>query len=155
MNNTVIHGLYDTVPHPPQSYLGPSHTFRSADGGGNNLQNPDLGRAGTPYARSVQGKAGLPRTSLPDAGLIFDTILRRKGVRLAAPLTYLTTDSQIHIASKPFRRNVQLDLCFCIYRHTLFVPHEFQEHLYQRFKLISRFESSLWQQYISFISRPL
>ncbi|KAG5636744.1 hypothetical protein H0H81_007002 [Sphagnurus paluster] len=80
LNNSVINTLYTTVPHPPASYLGPEHSFRQADGGGNNLQNPDIGRAGRPYSRSVQGKAGLPRTSLPDSGLIFDTILKRKGM---------------------------------------------------------------------------
>jgi hypothetical protein len=79
LNNTVIDTLYNTVPHPPASYLGPQYSFRQADGGANNLLNHDIGRAGTPYSRSVQGKAGLPRSSLPDAGLIFDTILKRKG----------------------------------------------------------------------------
>ena len=81
LNNDVISTLYNTVPHPNASYLGPN-SFRAADGGGNDLQNPDVGRAGMPYARSVQGKAGLPPSSLPDPGLIFDTILKRKGVRI-------------------------------------------------------------------------
>ncbi|RDB14949.1 Psi-producing oxygenase A [Hypsizygus marmoreus] len=81
LNNTVINTLYNTVPHPPASYLGPAHCYRHADGGGNNLDNPDIGRAGTPYSRSVQGKAGLPRSSLPDPGLIFDTILQRNGTQ--------------------------------------------------------------------------
>jgi len=81
MNDTVINTLYNTVPHPPASYLSPEFSYRHADGGSNNIQAPDIGRAGTPYARSVQGKAGLPRSSLPDPGLIFDTILKRKGVR--------------------------------------------------------------------------
>ncbi|KAG5648767.1 hypothetical protein DXG03_000115 [Asterophora parasitica] len=80
LNNTVINTLYNTVPHPPASYLGPTNSFRQADGGGNNLGNPDVGRAGTPYARSVQGRAGLPKSSLPDPGLIFDSILKRKGM---------------------------------------------------------------------------
>uniref|UniRef100_A0A8H8CDX0 Heme peroxidase n=1 Tax=Psilocybe cubensis TaxID=181762 RepID=A0A8H8CDX0_PSICU len=79
LNNSVIDTLYNTVPHPVASYLGPSFSYRHADGGANNIQTPDIGRAGTPYARSVQGKAGLPRSSLPDAGLVFDTILKRKG----------------------------------------------------------------------------
>jgi linoleate 10R-lipoxygenase len=81
LNDKVIGSLYNTIPHPPASFLGPAHCFRQADGGGNNLLNPDLGRSGTPYARSVQGKAGLPKTSLPDAGLVYDTILKRAGVR--------------------------------------------------------------------------
>lgn len=80
MNNSLINTLYNTIPHPPASYLGPENCFRHADGSGNNLENADLGRAGTPYARSVQGKAGLPRTSLPDPGMIFDMILQRKEV---------------------------------------------------------------------------
>ena len=80
LNDSVIGTLYNTVPHPVASYVGPNHSFRHADGGSNNLQDPDYGRAGTPYARSVQGKAGLPITSLPDAGLIFDAILKRKSV---------------------------------------------------------------------------
>ncbi|KAG6861378.1 hypothetical protein C0995_000784 [Termitomyces sp. Mi166 len=81
MNNRLINVLYNTVPHPPASYLGLQSSFRHADGGGNNFQDPNLGRAGMPYARSVQGKAGLPRTSLPDPGLVFDTILKRHKIR--------------------------------------------------------------------------
>jgi len=80
LNDTVIGTLYNTVPHPVASHIGPEHSFRHADGGLNNLQDHDIGRAGTPYARSVQGKAGLPISSLPDAGLIFDAILKRKSV---------------------------------------------------------------------------
>jgi len=80
LNDTVIGTLYNTIPHPPASYLGANYCFRHADGGGNDLTDPDLGRAGTAYARSVQGKAGLPRSSLPDPGLVFDTILKRNGM---------------------------------------------------------------------------
>ncbi|KAG6815996.1 hypothetical protein H0H87_009602, partial [Tephrocybe sp. NHM501043] len=80
LNNAAIGLLYDTIPHPPEAFLGPEYTFRQADGGGNNLENPNMGRAGTAYARSVQGKTGLPSTSLPDAGLIFDSVLKRKGI---------------------------------------------------------------------------
>jgi linoleate 10R-lipoxygenase len=87
LNDGVISTLYNTVPHPTASYLG-STSFRQADGGGNNLSNPDVGRAGTPYSRSVQGRAGLPRSSLPDPGLIFDTVLKRKGVSISFPLQY-------------------------------------------------------------------
>ena len=65
---------------PPASYLGPSHSFRQADGGGNNLQYPDLGRAGFAYSRSVQGKWCMPPETLPDPGLIFDTLLKRRAV---------------------------------------------------------------------------
>ncbi|KAG6873168.1 hypothetical protein C0995_002017 [Termitomyces sp. Mi166 len=80
LNDNMINVLYNTIPHPSAAFLGPEHCFRQADGSGNNLLNPDYGRAGTPYARSVQAKSGLPHSSLPDAGLIFDSILSRKGI---------------------------------------------------------------------------
>ncbi|KAJ7448053.1 heme peroxidase [Mycena latifolia] len=63
---------------PPAALLGPIHSFRRADGGGNNLESPDLGRAGMPYARSVQGKWCIEPTSLPDPGLIFDTLMKAR-----------------------------------------------------------------------------
>jgi hypothetical protein len=68
------------VPHPPAAFLGPSHVFRAPDGGGNCLEDPDRGRAGTAYARSVQTKFAQPRSALPDPGLIFDTLLKRRGI---------------------------------------------------------------------------
>ena len=37
--------------------------------------------AGAPYVRSVQQANPLPRDQLPDAGLVFDTLLRRDEVR--------------------------------------------------------------------------
>jgi hypothetical protein len=40
-----------------------------------------MGRAGMPYARSVQQMHPLPLNRLPDAGLVFDTLLRRQKVR--------------------------------------------------------------------------
>jgi hypothetical protein len=68
---------------PPSGCLSrPSHFFRQADGGGNCLQDPDIGRAGTCYARSVQSQFSYPPTSLPDPGLVFDTILKRREVRI-------------------------------------------------------------------------
>lgn len=39
---------------------------------------PQLGRAGTPYARDVENKNPLPANALPDPGLVFDTLLRAK-----------------------------------------------------------------------------
>lgn len=41
---------------------------------------PEMGKAGTPYARSVQQAHPLPANELPDAGLLFDTLLRRDKV---------------------------------------------------------------------------
>jgi linoleate 10R-lipoxygenase len=39
-----------------------------------------MGKAGMPYARSVQQMHPLPLNRLPDAGLVFDTLLRREKV---------------------------------------------------------------------------
>lgn len=39
-----------------------------------------MGKAHTPYARSVQQTHPLPRNELPDAGLVFDTLLKRDKV---------------------------------------------------------------------------
>jgi linoleate 10R-lipoxygenase len=79
--NTAVGLLYNSIPHPPAAYLGPEYTFRHADGGMNNIHRPDLGRAGTRYARSVQPKNCIHPSSLPDPGLIFDTLLRARDVR--------------------------------------------------------------------------
>ncbi|KAJ8518487.1 hypothetical protein ONZ45_g4459 [Pleurotus djamor] len=78
LNDTIIGGLYDTIPHPPAAYLGPQYAWRQADGSNNSLQDPSCGQAGRPYARSVQAKNNLPRTSLPDPGLVFDTLLKKR-----------------------------------------------------------------------------
>lgn len=76
--------LYNTIPHPPISYLGPEYTFRQADGGNNNILEPDFGRAGTRYSRSAQPRRCRPDHVLPDPGLVFDTLLRRKGVGITS-----------------------------------------------------------------------
>ncbi|KAJ7103706.1 heme peroxidase [Mycena crocata] len=76
--DSAISLLYKTVPHPPATLMGPTHSFRGADGGGNNHLTPDLGRAGMPYARSVQGKWCIDPTSLPEPGLIFDTLMKSR-----------------------------------------------------------------------------
>ncbi|TFK63860.1 heme peroxidase [Pluteus cervinus] len=78
LSDAAIATLYDTLPHPPATYVGPENAFRHADGGGNNVDFPSLGQAGRPYARSVQGKYCIAPTSLPDPGLVFDTLLKRQ-----------------------------------------------------------------------------
>ncbi|KAF7300861.1 Heme peroxidase [Mycena kentingensis (nom. inval.)] len=70
--------LYNTIPHPPATSLGPQYTYRQADGGGNNIQNPEIGQAGTPYARSVQTRSAIAPNALPDPGLVFDTLMRAR-----------------------------------------------------------------------------
>ena len=85
MANHAVGMLYESIPHPPAAYLGPEYSFRQSDGGNNNINLPNLGRAGARYARSVQGKTCIPQESLPDPGLMFDTLLRARNVRVFFP----------------------------------------------------------------------
>ena len=104
LNNDAITLLYQTLPHPPATYIGDrskfnaasaaedntvppevkrvrsDFKFRAADGAGNNPFVPDLGRAGTPYARSVQNKYPISPNSLPDTGVVFDALLKARDV---------------------------------------------------------------------------
>lgn len=54
------------------------YAFRSADGSNYNPSSPSMGRAGSPYARSVPSANCAPASALPDPGLVFDTLLRRQ-----------------------------------------------------------------------------
>ncbi|KAK0467084.1 linoleate diol synthase [Desarmillaria tabescens] len=74
LQNKVIALLYNDLSHPPATYLGNEYKFRKADGSNNNVLASDMGKAGTPYARSVQQTHPLPRRNMPDSGLIFDTL---------------------------------------------------------------------------------
>ncbi|KAF7796357.1 hypothetical protein EIP86_007534 [Pleurotus ostreatoroseus] len=78
LQNAVVELLYSDLPHPAGTYVGTEYSWRSADGSGNNLSDADMGKANTPYSRSVQQLHPLPANSLPDPGLIFDTLLRRE-----------------------------------------------------------------------------
>lgn len=54
------------------------YAFRNADGSEYNPLFPTLGKAGSPYARSVASSNVTPARTLPDAGLVFDTLLKRE-----------------------------------------------------------------------------
>jgi hypothetical protein len=77
LQNSIVELLYNDLPHPAATYIGNQYAWRTADGSYNNVSVPDMGKAGTPYARSVQQAHPLPKNSLPDPGLIFDTLLKR------------------------------------------------------------------------------
>lgn len=83
--------VYNDLSHPPSGYLSTpksvvtnsslehvKYAYRSADGSNYNPLAPTLGQAGSPYARSVPSTNIVPKSALPDAGLVFDTLLRRK-----------------------------------------------------------------------------
>lgn len=108
LNDQVITTLYNTLPHPPATYVGTDYldgtpsptaripemkqsaaagpvpripfTLRSADGSGNNPNMPMLGTARTPYSRSVQNKYPLPPNVLPDPADVFDALLKARDV---------------------------------------------------------------------------
>ncbi|KAK7439854.1 hypothetical protein VKT23_017426 [Stygiomarasmius scandens] len=93
----VIDFLYKDLPHPPGAYLSalssdssataataPSegeyvkYAYRAADASNYNPLIPGFGAARQPYARTVPSTTLLtPINTLPDPGLIFDTLLRR------------------------------------------------------------------------------
>ncbi|KAI7311033.1 linoleate diol synthase [Hortaea werneckii] len=70
--------LYQDLPHPPATLAGPTVRYRRHDGGNNNPWLPEMGKAGTPYSRSVPPlKPKGP--NLPDPELVFEQLLKRNG----------------------------------------------------------------------------
>ncbi|KAJ3512132.1 hypothetical protein NLJ89_g3706 [Agrocybe chaxingu] len=81
MRNKIVQLLYNDLTHPAATSISSKYAWRTADGSYNNIDIPDMGKAGTPYSRSVQQTHPLPLNQLPDPGLIFDTLLRRQGFK--------------------------------------------------------------------------
>ncbi|KAK6088565.1 fatty acid oxygenase [Seiridium cupressi] len=71
-----VNTLWDILEHPPSRTVHKDLRFREADGSNNNPKVPLLGAAGTSYARAVSG-ATFQNPYLPDAGLVFDSIMSR------------------------------------------------------------------------------
>ncbi|KAM0789376.1 hypothetical protein ACM66B_000206 [Microbotryomycetes sp. NB124-2] len=76
LTNTLINALWNDLNHPPTSFVGQDR-FRTADGSRNNLLLPDLGKAGTPYAKSVSACHPAPN-NLPAPTVVFDALLKRR-----------------------------------------------------------------------------
>jgi hypothetical protein len=99
LRDTVTHKfltqLWNDLEHPPLSYLGAKYQYRSADGSNNSLVHPQLGAAGTPYARTVKPSA-MQTPARPDPGVVFDSIMKRKHAelhpnRISSMLFYLAS----------------------------------------------------------------
>lgn len=99
IRDTVTHSfltqLWNDLEHPPQSYLGAKYQYRSADGSNNSLVHPQLGAAGTPYARTVK-PSQMQTPARPDPGVVFDSIMTRKHAelhpnRISSMLFYLAS----------------------------------------------------------------
>jgi hypothetical protein len=87
--------LWGDLQHPPQSYLGSTYQYRAADGSNNSLVNPQVGAAGTPYARTVKPDT-MQTPARPDPGVVFDSIMTRKHAelhpnRISSMLFYLAS----------------------------------------------------------------
>ena len=67
---------YDSMLHPPLTYLGDAFQYRTADGKFNSALHPHLGQAGAPYAKTVPSKTH-PLGALPDPGDLFDRLMAR------------------------------------------------------------------------------
>lgn len=95
LTNAFLNQLWTDLQHPPQSYLGSDFIFRKADGSGNNILWPHLGAVGQPYARTVRPVHMQP-VARPDPGVIFDSLLVRKGFKphpnkISSVLFYVAT----------------------------------------------------------------
>ncbi|OOQ87882.1 Linoleate 10R-lipoxygenase [Penicillium brasilianum] len=77
LTNQFLDELWNSLPHPPLSFMGDDYKYRSADGSNNNPTLPWLGAANTPYCRTIPPLTIQP-TGLPDAGLIFDSLFARQ-----------------------------------------------------------------------------
>jgi hypothetical protein len=78
VSNAFISMLYGDLPHPPSSLAGPSTRYRKHDGSGNSIWWPEIGKAGSPYSRSVPPVKTKPQ-NLPDPELVYELLLKRKG----------------------------------------------------------------------------
>ena len=82
LTDAFITKLWSTLHHPQPSpiptLVGHHHRHRTADGSMSNPYLEKLGAAGTDYARAV-APMDVQSPDMPDAGLIFDTILGRNG----------------------------------------------------------------------------
>lgn len=76
LTNQLIGELWDSLDHPVLNFIGEKYMYRSADGSLNNPLYPQLGAAGTTYARSVRPTIMAPGAA-PDPGLVFDSVMRR------------------------------------------------------------------------------
>ena len=151
LNDEAIAVLYNTLTHPPPTYIGPSYRFRSADGSGNNPVIPWLGKAGLPYARSVQSKHPLPANVLPDPGLVFDTILKARDVSASVGSARLFSffRSVLTITSSvqgPSWSKLIFDLCICFARHPLSLQDRRRRPFDKQHNLLPRPFSPLWIQ---------
>ena len=86
------------------------------------MTDPDRGRARTPYARSVQGKYPQPSNNLPDPGLVFDSLLKARDVRITMIVTVDDALTALRSVPKTPWRKLSLNFCLCVHCYSLSLP---------------------------------
>lgn len=76
ITDKLITTLWNDLSHPPDTLMGDEFEYRMPDGSNNCYQNPTIGAAGMPYARTVAPKT-MQSGNLPDPGVLFDTLMAR------------------------------------------------------------------------------
>lgn len=76
LTNNFLDELWYSLDHPVLNFIGEKYMYRSADGSYNNPLFPQLGAAGTTYARSVRPTI-MPQGALPDPALVYDAVMKR------------------------------------------------------------------------------
>jgi hypothetical protein len=73
-----------------------------------------MGKADLPYARSVQQTHPIPRNMLPDAGLVFDSLLKRRKVETIGDvlIVVITLTCMFLVCQTPCR-TVKHDVFIC------------------------------------------
>jgi len=79
------------------------YSYRTADGSYSNICDPKMGKADEPYTRSVQQTHALRRNILPDAGLVFDTLLKCEKVQACGHLRLSSTVDGYSFSSSGIR----------------------------------------------------
>jgi hypothetical protein len=78
VSDSFISMLWHDLPHPAPTYAGPTTKYRKHDGGGNHPWWPEMGKAGTPYARNVPPMK--PKgPNLPNVESVYEKLLKRDG----------------------------------------------------------------------------
>ncbi|KUJ09947.1 linoleate diol synthase [Mollisia scopiformis] len=76
MTDGLINQLWGGLEHPPKSSLGKDYRYREPDGSCNNIRDPQIGAANTPYARSMPPMV-FQSPDLPDPEQLFDMLMAR------------------------------------------------------------------------------
>jgi len=72
----LINQLWNGIDHPPMTTLADEYKYRAADGSNNNIHSPQMGAAGTAYARSTPAIT-YQTPNQPEPSLIFDMLFAR------------------------------------------------------------------------------